>query len=282
MRSPLSPAAKRLLALLPAALFFAATATVATAQRQGPIPANVDAVYKIRFTALGDIGHFHFNSKVAGESYTLVADAKIDTAIFDYRGDMGSKGAVTAAGVTTQPADYTFSYKQKTFLKKKKVKSLNIAFDGSQVSNVTFVPPDAPSDKPSEAIPVTRAQLKNVLDPLSGVMALSLGNLADPCARKLPIYDGKQRFDLVFTPKARAGADHVCHVKLVPISGHKPGGGAASVVSGDIELVLRPVPKANVIIPYRVTVPTIVGTAELTSDHVEITMPDQQRIALRR
>jgi hypothetical protein len=70
-------------------------------------------------------------------------------------------------------------------------------------------------------------------------------------------------------------------VRLVPISGHKPGEGAASVVKGDIVLVMRPVPKANIAIPYRLTVPTIVGTAELTSERVDITMPDQQRFALR-
>ncbi len=74
----------------------------------------------------------------------------------------------------------------------------------------------------------------------------------------------------------------MCTVKLVPVSGHKPGEGAGSVLNGDIELVMRPVPNANVVIPYRLTVPTIVGTAELTSERVDITMPDQQRIALRR
>ena len=69
-----------------------------------------------------------------------------------------------------------------------------------------------------------------MLDPLSGVMALSLTDIASPCDQKLPIYDGKQRFDLVFTPLAPLPArDHVCDVRLVPISGHKPGEGADSV-----------------------------------------------------
>ncbi len=60
------------------------------------------------------------------------------------------------------------------------------------------------------------------------------------------------------------------------------GDGAAAVVNGNIELVLRPVPKANVIIPFKVTVPTIIGSAVLTSEQVDITMPDRQRIAMRR
>jgi len=267
-------------ALVPAAAILMSGAVhvgAALAADAGQLPASVDAVYRVSFTALGDIGHFHFNSKIDGDAYALAADAKIDTAIFDYRGNMASRGAVTPKGISAQPTDYTFNYKQKTFLKKKKVKTLNIAFTGPAVSKVT------PNDPPSpQAIPVTSEQLRNVLDPLSGVMALSLGSLANPCAQKLPIYDGKQRFDIVFTPKRRSGADHVCNVRMVQISGHKPGEGSGSVVNGSIELVMRPVPKANIVIPYSISVPTIVGTATLTSERVEITMPDQQRIALRR
>lgn len=258
------------------ALFLAGGAAAQRAPGR-PLPANVDAVYRISFTALGNIGHFQFNSQVSGDSYRLTANAKIDTAIFDYKGDMKSEGVITPAGIQAQPRDYTFHYRQKTFLKKKKIKALNIAFNGPAVRAVT--PPDPLSPK---AVPVTPEQLRNVLDPLSGVMALSLADISKPCEQKLPIYDGKQRFDIVFKPLRRAGADHICEVGLIPVSGHKPGEGSTSVVNGKIELVMRPVPKANVVIPYSVSVPTIVGTATLTSERVDITMPDSQRIALRR
>lgn len=244
------------------------------------LPSEVNAVYKISFSVLGDIGTFRFSSSIDGDAYALAADAKIDTAIFDYKGAMASTGLVPAA--ITKPGDYKFRYKQKTLLGKKKVRSLNIAFDGRGVSAVNFVPPDPPSNK---AIPVTEDQLRNVLDPLSGVMALSLGNSTHPCDQRLPIYDGKQRFDLIFTPagpSAGPAADQLCNVRLIPISGHKPGEGSDRVIDGPIEVVLRPVPKANILIPYRVTVPTIVGSAVLTSEKVDITMPDRQRIALRR
>jgi hypothetical protein len=271
--------ARRALTVLVTATLLASAASPGWAQQAalGAVPATVDAVYRINFTALGDIGHFHFKSTVSGDAYTLVADGKIDTAIFDYRGHMKSRGSVIATGTGTQPADYTYNYKQKTFLKKKRLKNLNITFNGTAVATVT-----PPENLSPPYVLVKPEHLRNVLDPLSGVMALSIGNLANPCAQKLPIYDGKQRFDLVFTPKGKAGADHVCNVKLVPVAGHKPGEGAGSVVNGNIELVMRTVPNANVAIPYKVTVPTIVGTAELTTERVDITMPDQQRFALRR
>jgi hypothetical protein len=245
----------------------------------GPLPAQVNAFYRVSFGLLGEIGYFRFNSTVNGEAYALAAEAKIDTAIFDYFGAMTSMGSVLSAA--TRPGSYQFSYRQKAILGKKKARKLDMAFDKSGVAGVTFVPPDPPSKK---AIPVTQEQLKNVLDPLSGVMALSLGNIAKPCVRRLPIFDGKQRFDLIFSPTGRTerGGGQICNVRLVPISGHKQGEGANSVISGNIEVVLRPVPKANILIPYRVTVPTIIGAAVLASDHVDITMPDRQRIALRR
>jgi hypothetical protein len=265
----------RLAALIPAVLILTAAAP-ALAQRATPLPATVDATYRINFTALGDIGHFHFISNINGEVYNLSADARVNTAIFEYDAGMGSRGTLAAG--KTKPAGHNFSYRQKTLLKKKKKGTLNMAFDGATVSNVSFVPPDSPSTK---AIPVTPDQLKSVLDPLSGVMTLSLVNAASPCVQRLPIYDGKQRFDIVFAPLRRAGADHVCSVRMVPISGHKPGEGGASVIKGTIELVMRPVPKANVVIPYKITVPTTVGTATLTTERIDI-MPDQQRIAVRR
>jgi hypothetical protein len=242
------------------------------------LPAQVSALYRVSFGLLGEIGYFRFNSTVNGEAYALAAEAKIDTAVFDYFGAMTSMGSVLAT--VTKPGGYQFRYKQKAILGKKKRRSLDMAFDGSGVKDVTFVPPDPPSKK---AIPVTKDQLKQVLDPLSGVMALSIGNIAEPCRQKLPIFDGKQRFDLVFSPTGRSdGADQVCHVRLVPISGHKEGEGAASVINGNIEVVMRSVPKANILIPYRVTVPTIIGAAVLASDKIEITMPDQKRIAFKR
>jgi Protein of unknown function (DUF3108) len=245
------------------------------------LPAQVQAVYRITFGLLGEIGTFKFSSGIEDEAYTLSAKAKIDTAVFDYAGFMTSTGSVFSA--TARPGDYSFRYKQKAVLSKKKVKSLSIAFDRKGVKDVVFVPPERPSPK---AIPVTQKQLENVLDPLSGVMALSLGSLDRPCEQRLPIFDGEQRFDLVFTPTSRRpqkpGGDWLCHVRLIPISGHRKGKGQDSVITGAIEVVLRPVPKANILIPYRVTVPTIIGAAELKSEKVDITMPDRQRIALRR
>jgi hypothetical protein len=268
----------RAAALLPTLLLLF-PAFVPPALAAGPLPAHVVASYQIRFGVLGKIGTFNFRSDVSGDVYNLSADAKIDTAVFDYKGAMTSVGSVLVT--SPMPSNYTFKFKQKAVLSSAKSKSVNIGFDPSGVRSFTWVPPD---DYPLGFIPVTQAQLRDVLDPLSGVMSLSVGDTAHPCDRRLPIFDGRQRFDLVFTPANKPispAADQVCHVKMVPISGYKPGEGSESVLSGTIEVILRPVPKANIVIPYRVTVPTIIGAAVLISEQADITMPDQQRIAMR-
>ncbi|MES1180048.1 MAG: DUF3108 domain-containing protein, partial [Hyphomicrobium sp.] len=245
----------------------------------GPLPAHVVASYRISFGVLGKIGTFNFKSDVNGDAYNLSADAKIDTAVFDYNGAMTSIGTVLSS--VARPSYYTFRFRQKALLSSTKAKSLGIGFDETGVRHVKWVPPD---DFPPGFIPVTQAQLRNVLDPLAGVMSLAVGDTEHPCERRLPIFDGRQRFDLVFTPAGNPvppTVDQVCHVRMIPISGYKPGEGSESVISGTIEVILRPVPLANIVIPYRVTVPTIIGAAVLTSIQADITMPDQQRIAMR-
>ena len=243
------------------------------------LPARVTAVYRINFGILGDIGWFKFTSVLKNGKYKLSAQAKVDTSVFDYFGKMASKGRVQSS--EAKPVNYSFTFNQEALFGKKKHRTLRMVFDDTGVKRFKFIPPDPPSIR---AIPVKEKHLKGALDPLSGVMALSLGDLNDPCKQKLPIFDGKQRFDVVFSkarPAARS-APQVCHVKLRPIAGHKKGEGADSVITGEIEVVLAPVRKANIIVPKRVSVPTIIGSAELTSERIEIVMPDKQRFALNR
>lgn len=243
------------------------------------LPSRVVAVYRVEFGLLGDIGFFKFTSDLKGDDYTLSAHAKIDTAVFDYSGKMSSTGSIHAADA--KPQRHEFGWRQKAFLSKKKIKSLSIDFDRTGATDVEFVPPEDRSKKKG-IVHVTDEDLRNVLDPLSGVLALSVGDMDRPCDRRLPIFDGKQRFDLVFNEARRGrGGNAVCNVRLIAISGHTKGEGADTIINGNIEVELRPVPKANILVPYRVTVPTIVGSAVLASKKVDITLPDRQLIAWR-
>ena len=248
---------------------------------RGPVneawPASVKAVYRINFGIFGDIGSYRFKSRLKDGKYNLDGVVKIETAVLDYSAVMRSSGSFVSAELS--PDSHMFRFKQDPLIGKKKRSTLHMEFDDSGVKHVKFVPK---KKKPSKRnVPVTEQQLENVLDPLSAIMALSLDQTGDPCWRTLSVFDGKHRFDLIFTPKRQSSRNVVCSVRFVPISGHRKGEGN-SVITGNAEVVLRRVPKANIVIPSRVTVPTIVGNAVLESEKVIITMPDRKRIAFRR
>ena len=83
-------------------------------------------------------------------------------------------------------------------------------------------------------VPITAAHLQNVVDPLSAIVLLSQARLnrGEACNKRLPIFDGKIRYDLVLSPKGTRnvgsagnlrGTAYVCSVRFVPIAGHKMG-----------------------------------------------------------
>jgi hypothetical protein len=123
-------------------------------------------------------------------------------------------------------------------------------------------------------------------------MLLSRGSNLNPCDRRLPIFDGKERFDLVFTykgemkvveqaPSGQPSLAHVCRVRYMPIAGHKADTETSYMASNnEIEVSLRPVPSANVLIPYQISIPTMAGFATLVSKRVEIQPPGKPQIAL--
>ncbi|MCK5549728.1 MAG: DUF3108 domain-containing protein, partial [Hyphomicrobiaceae bacterium] len=245
---------------------------------RGPVneawPASVKAVYRINFGIFGDIGSYRFKSRLKDGKYNLDGVVKIETTVLDYSAVMRSSGSFVSAELS--PDSHMFRFKQDPLVGKKKRSTLHMEFDDSGVKHVKFVPK---KKKPSKRnVPVTEQQLENVLDPLSAIMALSLDQTGDPCWRTLSVFDGKHRFDLIFTPKRQSSRNVVCSVRFVPISGHRKGKGN-SVITGNAEVMLRRVPKANIVIPLRVTVSTIAGNAVLESEKVIITMPDRKRIA---
>ncbi len=253
--------------------------SVAADEKDG-FPAKVDAVYSIAWNGM-ELGNFVFSSAVKNGEYTLRGNTKLSAVMgaFTWSGFTQSLGKVASG--KPQPAAYAFSFEGSS-----KSGRIDMRFRKSAVTKVTSVPPIQPSPG---RVPVTEAQLKGVLDPLSAVMAVTApvgGKVAgvNPCKRKIPIFDGKQRFDLIFTHARNEkleGADaFVCKVKYVPISGHKMNKETKFMASTDgIEIWLIPVPEAKIFVPYYVTLPTPVGAATITSVKVSIDTPDG-RVAL--
>jgi hypothetical protein len=257
--------------------------TPTTARAAEAWPAQVHAVYEVQFNGF-NVGTFEFSSTAEGTNYTLAGNASLSAlaGLFKWQGQTRSAGKITAE--TIKPASFAMDYKGTS-----KSGSTRMAFADDTVTSVLHDPP--PKDKPG-IVPVTPAHLKGVLDPMTAIMTLSRGTSANPCGRRLPIYDGKQRFDLMLTyrgqmevaearPSGQPGLAHVCRVRYVPIAGHKIDQETRYMTGNNqIEIALRPIPSANVFVPYDVKIPTMAGSARLVAKKITITTGSKQQIAL--
>ena len=73
----------------------------------------------------------------------------------------------------------------------------------------------------------------------------------------------------------------VCRVQYFPVAGHKLNEETQHMATTNgIEIALRPVPSANLFVPHQITVPTMAGSATLTSHWVQITTQRNGQIAL--
>jgi hypothetical protein len=166
-----------------------------------------------------------------------------------------------------------------SFEDSKKRQQLRMSFANGTVSKVDIVP-----KKPrGRDIPVTAAQLQGVLDPLTAAFLAvrsdaPAGDLS-VCKQSVPVFDGRQRFNIVLSPKraetlgngAPKGLGEraaVCRVRYEPISGYRPDHpGVQYMQKNDkVEVWLVPVPGTEHYVPYKILVPTTwgSGTVELT------------------
>ena len=105
------------------------------------------------------------------------------------------------------------------------------------------------------------------------------------------MFDGRQRFDLVITPKRSVsvkrttpagygGPAVICGVKFIPIAGYHPDNPAVRLMSqtNEIEVWLVPVRGTRMYVPYRIVLPTLAGygSAVVTSLRVSRRAPRQR------
>lgn len=254
----------------------------AQSRQTSAMPAHVDAQFAISFNGF-DIGSFKFKSQVKDGQYILDGDAQLSAllGVVSFRGLTRVSGKVVKG--KPRPAGYVFNFKSSA-----SSGSVRLGFKNSNVKNISIVPPLPP--KP-DMIPLQSAHLKNVLDPLSAVMALTQPAGSDPCDQRISVFDGQQRFDLALSFRryeqsmdgARGHGDMlaVCNVRYVPLGGYRPTQATRDLAMNDgIEVALRAAPTAGLFVPHRITIPTFAGSVVLASKAVAITMANRQRFAL--
>jgi hypothetical protein len=232
-------------------------------------PGRITAVYRVDVGSF-NLGTFTLTTTFRGDGYQMRGEGRFTVLaglIYEWRGVTASTGRVTSAG--PEPAMYAFNYSHSG----KKFERLRITFDGRSVSGVSIVPRTRPLPR---TIPVTSEQLDGVLDPMSSAFLTAKssnpnGDL-NVCNHTLPVFDGRQRYDLVVTPKRSTyvkrttpagygGPAVVCAVKFIPIAGHQPDnpGIRLMAASDEIEVWLIPVRGSTMYVPYRIVLPTPAG-----------------------
>jgi hypothetical protein len=162
--------------------------------------------------------------------------------------------------------------------------------------NVKALKNEPPVLESPDRVPLTEGHRRGVVDPMTAMMITVPGTgdvvSSEACQAKLPIFDGRQRFDLVLSfkrmevvdaEKGYRGPAVVCSASYVPIAGHRPGRFVIRYLqeTRDMEIWLAPIAGTRVLIPYRVAIPTLLGNAMLdaTQFDTEAQVPPPTRAA---
>ncbi len=249
---------------------------------------TVQAVYKIN-APVGS-GKFHFASAQSGNRYKMQGSAKFKAFLgfYKWKSSVASNGYIY--GYKPRPNIYAFTARSD-----EKAEAIRMNFSRSGVKKIKAVPPNRPHPK---RIKVNKSHLRNVVDPLSAMLAFtdkapSLTNGTRACNRSIKIFDGRQRFNVSLSFKRKAYAKlsngqsrtaFVCRAKYKPVAGHKRKNKAVSYMANSkgLEIWLVPLPKAKMYVPYKIVVPIMIGTASAELDSFRVSGSKTGNIALAR
>jgi hypothetical protein len=209
-----------------------------------------------------DISEDEFNAAANGATAGLLR-------FFASGTGMGAARGTIAAGHMV-PLNYAA-----TVTTKDRIDDVRIAFTGGNVKDFTVEPPVGPNP---DRIAVTDTDRRNVVDPMISTMNYVAGS-GDPlspqaCNRKVPVFDGRLRYDLtsefkrVETVKASKGYQGpvmVCAVYFTPVSGYLPNSTTMKYLASirDAEAWMAPIAGTRVLVPFRFSLPTPVGVGAL-------------------
>ncbi|MGH6865624.1 MAG: DUF3108 domain-containing protein [Methyloceanibacter sp.] len=242
---------------------------------------QIVAIYRVDLGSF-NLGNFRLTTSFRGDDYEMRGEGRfsiLEGLVYEWRGTTASRGRVSSEG-NPQPAMYALSYTNGG----SRGEQLRMTFGDGAVTQVAISPRGRPSP---QTIPVTREQLEGVLDPMSGAFLTARSQNPNGdlkvCEQTLPVFDGKQRYDLVLTPKRAVmvqrqtqggytGPAVICRVKFIPIAGYRPDNTGIQLMTktNEIEVWLIPVTGTYMYVPYRIVLPTPVGygTAVVTSIQV--------------
>jgi len=242
----------------------------AGASHSAPAQGRLEAEYVASVAGI-PIGRGNWIIEISNDQYTAAASGATTGII---RFFTGAHGTGAAHGIVSGGQPVPSSYGA-TIIYDRRVDDVRLTLAGGNVTEYAVEPPLPPIP---ERIPITEADRHGVFDPMTSMLNRVGGN-GDPvspeaCNRKVPVFDGRVRYDLhsefkrMETVKAERGYEGpavVCAVYFTPISGYVPDRPAIKylVELRDAEVWLAPISGTRVLVPFRFSMPTPLGTGLL-------------------
>jgi hypothetical protein len=238
------------------------------AQAQG----RLDARYVVTLAGL-PIGKGAWVIDIAEDQFTAAASGSTSGLLQVFSNGSGS-GASRGQIVGGKPVPASYASNVTT---DRKTEEIRISIARGNVKDYAIVPPliDSP-----ERIPVTEAHRNGVQDPMTASLIRVPGNgdlmRPEACQQAISVFDGRMRYDLklvykrmdkVRADKGYDGPVVVCTVQFTPVSGYVPSRPAIKylIQQRDIEVWLAPIAATRVVVPFRLIVPTPMGTGILNA-----------------
>ena len=240
----------------------AADATVHSAAAQ----VRLEAEYTASIAGI-PIGRGGWVIDIAEDQYTAAASGGTSGILKFFsaaRGTSAARGSFSGGQPVATSYVASIDYNRKP-------DDVRMALSGGNVTDYSAEPPLPPHP---DRIPVSDADRRGVVDPMSSTLNRVVGS-GDPvspeaCGRKVAVFDGRVRYDLrsefkriemVRAEKGYQGPAVVCAVYFAPISGFVPDRPVIKylIELRDAEVWLAPIAGTRVLVPFRFTIPTPIG-----------------------
>ena len=241
-------------------------ASAGVAQAQG----RLEARYEVTLAGI-PVGKGAWTIDIADDQYTAAASGGTSGLLKAFAGGSGT-GAAQGRVVNGAFAPSSYSA---TTTSQKKSEAIRMSLLNGSVKDFA-IDPEPPLDP--DRIPVLDAHKKGVLDPMTGSL-LRVPGTGDPlspdsCRTATAIFDGRMRYELkldfkridsVRAEKGYRGPVLVCAIYFTPVSGYIADRAAIKYLAAqrNIEVWLAPIAGTRVLVPFKLTIPTPLGTGTL-------------------
>jgi hypothetical protein len=236
------------------------------AQAQG----RLDAHYEATLAGI-PVGKGSWTIDISEDQYTASASGGTAGLLKAFSGGTGTG---SAQGRVVSGALVATNYSATTSTSKKS-EAIHMVLANGNVKEYG-IDPEPPVDP--GRLPITDAHRHGVFDPMTGSM-LHVPGTGDPlspeaCRTGAAIFDGRMRYDLkldfkrmetVKAEKGYYGPVVVCAIYFTPIAGYIPDRQVIKYLAAqrNIEIAFAPISGTRILVPYRMVIPTPLGTAML-------------------